>query len=43
MRGGLPEMGGCALAVKSDVFLVRTGPDAVASRGADNLAAAEAG
>ena len=43
MRGRLPEMGGCALAVKSDAFLVRTVPDAVASRGADNLAAAEAG
>ncbi len=36
-------MGGFALAVKSDAFLVRTVSDAVVSRGAGNLAAAEAG
>ena len=43
VRGGLPELGGFALAVKSDAFLVRTVSDAVVSRGAGNLAAAEAG
>ena len=43
VRGGLPEVGGFQLAVKSDAFLVRTVSDAVASRGAGNLAAAEAG
>ena len=43
VRGGLPELGGFELAVKSDAFLVRTVSDAVASRGAGNLAAAEAG
>ena len=36
-------MGGFALAVKSDAFLVRTVSAAVVSRGAGNLAAAEAG
>ncbi len=43
VRGGLPELGGFQLAVKSDAFLVRTASDAVVSRGAGNLAAAEAG
>ena len=43
VRGGLPEVGGFALAVKSDAFLVRTASDAVASRRSGNLAAAEAG
>ena len=41
--GGLPEMGGFQLAVKSDAFLVRTVSDALSSRGGGNLAAAEAG
>ena len=43
VRGGLPEVGGFQLAVKSDAFLVRTVSDAVVSRGSGNLAAAEAG
>ncbi len=43
VRGGLPEVGGFQLAVKSDAFLVRTASDAVVSRGGGNLAAAEAG
>ena len=43
VRGGLPEVGGFALAVKSDAFLVRTASDALSSRGSGNLAAAEAG
>ncbi|MCY4661847.1 MAG: hypothetical protein OXF93_18885, partial [Acidobacteria bacterium] len=43
VRGGLPELGGFQLAVKSDAFLVRTVSDALSSRGAGNLAAAEAG
>ena len=43
VRGALPEAGGFALAVKSDAFLVRTVSDGVASRGAGNLAAGEAG
>ena len=43
VRGGLPEVGGFQLAVKSDAFLVRTVSDVVASRGAGNLVAAEAG
>ena len=32
VRGGLPEVGGFHLAVKSDAFLVRTVSDAVVSR-----------
>ena len=43
VRGGLPDVGGFALAVKSDAFLVRTVSDAVVFRGAGNLVAAEAG
>ena len=43
VRGALPEVGGFQLAVKSDAFLVRTASDAVSSRGAGNLSAAEAG
>ena len=43
VRGGLPQVGGFRLALKSDVFLVRTMSDAVASAGAGNLAAGEAG
>ena len=43
VRGALPNAGGFQLAVKSDAFLVRTTSDAVASRGAGNLAAGEAG
>ena len=43
VRGGLPEMGGFQLAVKSDAFLVRTVSDALSSLGGGNLAAAEAG
>ena len=43
VRGGLPELGGFELAVKSDAFLVRTTSDAVASGVSGNLAAAEAG
>ena len=43
IRGALPSLGGFTLAVKSDVFLVRTASDAVAGRGSGNLASAEAG
>ena len=42
-RGALPGVGGFSLAVKSDVFLVRTTSDALAAPGAGNLAAGEAG
>ena len=42
VRGGLPKVVGFTLAVKSDAFLVRTMSDAVATRGAGNLAAGEA-
>ena len=42
-RGTLPSLGGAALAVKSDAFLIRTALDPVAGRGSGNLAAAEAG
>ena len=34
VRGGLPELGGFALAVKPDAFVVRTSSDALSSRGA---------
>ena len=43
VRGGLPEVGGSQLAVKSNAFLIRTVSDAVASRVRGYLAAAEAG
>ena len=43
VRGGLPEVGGFQLAVKSDAFLVGTVSDAVVSSGEGNLAAAAAG
>ena len=42
-RGALPGVGGFSLAVKSDVFLVRTTSDALSALGAGNLAAGEAG
>ena len=42
-RGALPGVGGLSLAVKSDVFLVRTTSDALSAPGAGNLAAGEAG
>ena len=43
VRGGLPQLGGFQVAVKSDAVLVRTVSDEVASRGSGNLAAAQAG
>ena len=43
VRGGLPEVGGFALAVKSDAFLVRTMSDALTAPGRGSLAASEAG
>ena len=42
VRGGLPEVGGFVLAVKSDAFLVRTTSDAVSAPGTGNLAAGQA-
>ena len=41
-RGALPEVGGFALAVKSDAFVVRTTSDALSTPGAGNLAAGAA-
>ena len=43
VRGGLPEVAGFALAVKSDAFLVRTMSDAVASQGTGNSRRARRG
>ena len=42
-RGALPQVGGFALAVKSDAFLVRTTSDAVTAAASGNLAAGQAG
>ena len=42
VRGELPEVGGLALAVKSDAFLVRTTSDALSTPGVGNLAAGAA-
>ena len=42
-RGALGEVGGFALAVESDAFVVRTTSDAVTAAGAGNLAAGAAG